>query len=376
MKKIFVKLLGNEKTQFITIPVFSILLSLIVGMVVIGLLGKYPLTAYTNLLQGSGLLPKPEYSAYQGMLTDFTSFLNMMTPMLFASLAVAVALKAGLFNIGVSGQMLAAGYVATVTVGYSAMSAPIAKPLVLLIGIAAGMAVGGLIGFLKYKFNINEVVSSIMINYIIQYLTSFFINTKYMDQISRQSKAVSSEARLTLMKVPMGNLKVDLPLCIILAVIIAIAVKFLLDRTRMGYEIKTVGANQNAARYAGVNVGKTLITSMMLSGAMAGLAGVTYYLGYLDSIQPKVLASTGFDAIAVALLGNSNPVGIIFSSFLITGVTKGSSYMSAASGIEMEIASVITGLILLFSACGAFIRYEVKKWKTELEEKGREEGRA
>lgn len=376
MKKIFVKLLGNEKTQFITIPVFSILLSLIVGMVVIGLLGKYPLTAYTNLLQGSGLLPKPEYSAYQGMLTDFTSFLNMMTPMLFASLAVAVALKAGLFNIGVSGQMLAAGYVATVTVGYSAMSAPIAKPLVLLIGIAAGMAVGGLIGFLKYKFNINEVVSSIMINYIIQYLTSFFINTKYMDQISRQSKAVSSEARLTLMKVPMGNLKVDLPLCIILAVIAAIVVKFLLDRTRMGYEIKTVGANRNAARYAGVNVGKTLITSMMLSGAMAGLAGVTYYLGYLDSIQPKVLASTGFDAIAVALLGNSNPVGIIFSSFLITGVTKGSSYMSAASGIEMEIASVITGLILLFSACGAFIRYEVKKWKTELEEKGREEGRA
>ena len=376
MKKIFVKLLGNEKTQFITIPVFSILLSLIVGMVVIGLLGKYPLTAYTNLLQGSGLLPKPEYSAYQGMLTDFTSFLNMMTPMLFASLAVAVALKAGLFNIGVSGQMLAAGYVATVTVGYSAMSAPIAKPLVLLIGIAAGMAVGGLIGFLKYKFNINEVVSSIMINYIIQYLTSFFINTKYMDQISRQSKAVSSEARLTLMKVPMGNLKVDLPLCIILAVIAAIVVKFLLDRTRMGYEIKTVGANQNAARFAGVNVGKTLITSMMLSGAMAGLAGVTYYLGYLDSIQPKVLASTGFDAIAVALLGNSNPVGIIFSSFLITGVTKGSSYMSAASGIEMEIASVITGLILLFSACGAFIRYEVKKWKTELEEKGREEGRA
>ena len=178
------------------------------------------------------------------------------------------------------------------------------------------------------------------------------------------------------MKVPMGNLKVDLPLCIILAVIAAIVVKFLLDRTRMGYEIKTVGANRNAARYAGVNVGKTLITSMMLSGAMAGLAGVTYYLGYLDSIQPKVLASTGFDAIAVALLGNSNPVGIIFSSFLITGVTKGSSYMSAASGIEMEIASVITGLILLFSACGAFIRYEVKKWKTELEEKGREEGRA
>lgn len=368
MKKICVKILGNEKTQFIAIPVFSILLSLIVGMIIIGALGKYPLTAYMNLLQGSGLLPKPAYSAYQGMLTDFTSFLNMLTPMMFAALSVAVAQKAGLFNIGVSGQMLAAGFIATVTVGYSELPAAVAKPLVLLIGIAVGMLVGALVGFLKYKFNINEVVSTIMINYIVQYLTSFFINTRYIDEISRQSKAVSRASRLTLMQVPIGNLKVDLPLCIILAVLIAILMKFLLDRTSLGFEIKAVGSNRNAARYAGISVGKTMVVSMMISGALAGLAGVTYYMGYLESIQPKVLASTGFDAIAVALLGNNNPIGVIFSSFLITGVTKGSSYMSAASGIETEIASVITGLILLFSACSAFIRYEVKKWKTELEE--------
>ena len=189
-----------------------------------------------------------------------------------------------------------------------------------------------------------------------------------MDEISRQSLAVSDESRLTLMKVPIGNLKVDIPLCIILAVLVAVVMKFLLDRTRLGFEIKAVGASRNAARYAGISVGKTMVLSMMISGALAGLAGVTYYLGYLQSIQPKVLASTGFDAIAVALLGNSNPVGIIFSSFLITGVTKGSSYMNSASGIETEIGSVITGLILLFSACGAFVRYEVKKWKAELEE--------
>ena len=365
MKKICVKILGNEKTQFIAIPVFSILLSLIVGMVIIAGLGKYPLTAYMNLLQGSGLMPKPNYSAYQGMLTDFTSFLNMLTPMMFAALSVAVAQKAGLFNIGVSGQMLAAGFVATVTVGYSELPAVAAKPLVLLIGIVVGMAVGALVGFLKYQFNINEVVSTIMINYIVQYLTSFFINTRYIDEISRQSKAVSRASRLTLMQVPIGNLKVDIPL---LAVLIAILMKFLLDRTSLGFEIKAVGSNRNAARYAGVSVGKTMVVSMMISGALAGLAGVTYYLGYLESIQPKVLTDTGFDAIAVALLGNNNPIAVIFSSFLITGVTKGSSYMSSASGIETEIASVITGLILLFSACSAFIRYEVKKWKTEMEE--------
>lgn len=371
MKKICVRILGNEKTQFIAIPIFSILLSLIVGMIIIAALGKYPLTAYMNLLQGSGLMPKPNYSAYQGMLSDFTSFLNMLTPMMFAALSVAVAQKAGLFNIGVSGQMLAAGFIATVTVGYSELPAVIAKPLVLLIGIVVGMLVGALVGFLKYKFNINEVVSTIMINYIVQYLTSFFINTRYIDEISRQSKAVSRASRLTLMQVPIANLKVDIPLCIILAVLIAILMKFLLDRTSLGFEIKAVGANRNAARYAGVSVGKTMIVSMMISGALAGLSGVTYYMGYLESIQPKVLTDTGFDAIAVALLGNNNPIGVIFSSFLITGVTKGSSYMSSASGIETEIASVITGLILLFSACSAFIRYEVKKWKTELEEERR-----
>ena len=368
MKKICVKLLGNDRTQFIAIPIFSILLSLIVGMIIIAGLGKYPLTAYMNLLQGSGLMPKPAYSAYQGMLTDFMSFLNMLTPMMFAALSVAVAQKAGLFNIGVSGQMLAAGFVATVTVGYSEMTAVIAKPLVILIGIVVGMLVGALVGFLKYRFNINEVVSTIMINYIVQYLTSFFINTRYIDEISRQSRAVSRASRLTLMQVTVGDLKVDIPLCIILAVIIAVLMKFLLDRTSLGFEIKAVGSNRNAARYAGIGVGKTMVVSMMISGALAGLAGVTYYMGYLESIQPKVLTDTGFDAIAVALLGNNNPIGVIFSSFLITGVTKGSSYMSAASGIETEIASVITGLILLFSACSAFIRYEVKKWKTELEE--------
>ena len=368
MKKICVKLLGNDRTQFIAIPIFSILLSLIVGMIIIAGLGKYPLTAYMNLLQGSGLMPKPAYSAYQGMLTDFMSFLNMLTPMMFAALSVAVAQKAGLFNIGVSGQMLAAGFVATVTVGYSEMTAVIAKPLVILIGIVVGMLVGALVGFLKYRFNINEVVSTIMINYIVQYLTSFFINTRYIDEISRQSRAVSRASRLTLMQVTVGDLKVGIPLCIILAVIIAVLMKFLLDRTSLGFEIKAVGSNRNAARYAGIGVGKTMVVSMMISGALAGLAGVTYYMGYLESIQPKVLTDTGFDAIAVALLGNNNPIGVIFSSFLITGVTKGSSYMSAASGIETEIASVITGLILLFSACSAFIRYEVKKWKTELEE--------
>lgn len=367
-KKGLLRILGDERRQSLTVPLFAILLSLIAGAVVILFLGKNPLEAYRNLLQGSGLLPKASYAGFKSMLTDFTSFMNAWTPMLFASLAVAVALRAGLFNIGVSGQMLTAGFITSITIGYSTLSAPVAKPLVLLVGILVGAMVGGLIGWLKFKFNINEVVSSIMINYIAQYIISFFINTYYVNPVSRQSTAVSKAARLTLMDTPIGNLKIDIPLGIVLAILVAFLIRFLLERTTFGYELKSTGTSRSAARYAGINVGKNMVMAMVISGALSGLAGVTYYLGYFGSIQPKVLTNTGFDAIAVALLANSNPVGIVFSSFLITIISKGSTYMSSASGLEAEIASVITGVILLFSACGAFIRYKVKNMKEAIED--------
>ncbi|MDQ0228353.1 ABC transporter permease [Metabacillus niabensis] len=355
--------ISHEKWQSISIPLYSILLSFIAAAIVILLIGKNPLQAFFNLLQGAGIMPKPSYAAYKSMFTDFLSLLNAMTPLVFASLAVAVAFKAGLFNIGVSGQMLFSGFLATIIVGYSGLDAMIAKPLVLIIGIAAGALMGGLVGWLKYKFNINEVVSTIMLNYITQYVVSFFIQMYYIDPVSRQSRYITEESRLTLVNVEMGNLKMDIPLGFILAIIVAILLKFVMDKTVLGYEIKTVGTNRNAAKYAGMNVGKNTVLAMVLSGGLAGLAGVTYYLGYFASIQPKVLSSIGFDSIAVSLLGNSNPIGVIFSSFLISVINQGNTYMSSMAGIRQEIASVIVGLILLFSACGAYLKYKVSRMK-------------
>jgi len=367
LSKIMVGLLGNEKWQHLTIPVFLIFLSLISASIIIIILGKNPIQAFYNLLQGAGILPKPSYAGYKSMLTDFLNLLNFMTPMIFASLAVAIALKGGLFNIGVSGQMLFAGYFATVIVGYSGLSWIMAKPLVLIIGILAGSVLGGIIGLLKYKFNINEVVSSIMFNYIVQYVLSFFIHSRYIDPVSRQSKYINEAARLTIVNVQVSNLKMDFPIGFVIAIILAIILKIFLDKSRIGFEIKAVGSNPKGAKYAGINVGKTMITTMVLSGAFAGLGGVTYYLGYYASIQPKVLPSMGFDAIAVALLGNTNPYGIIVSSFIVSIIDKGSTYMSSISGVRHEIASVITGLILLFSACGAFIQFKIRSNKDKLE---------
>ncbi|MDR4888211.1 ABC transporter permease [Fredinandcohnia sp. QZ13] len=355
--------ISNEKWQPISIPLVSILISFIAAAIVILLIGKNPLQAFYNLLQGAGIMPKPSYAGYKSMLTDFLSLLNAMTPLVFASLAVAVAFRAGLFNIGVSGQMLVSGFLATIIVGYSGLDAIIAKPLVLVIGIVAGGLMGGLVGWLKYRFNINEVVTTIMLNYIAQYVISFFIQMYYVDPISRQSKYISDEARLTLVNVDIANLKMDIPLGFLLAIIIAIFIKFFLDKTVVGFEIKAVGSNRNAAKYAGINVGRNTVLAMMISGGLAGLAGVTYYLGYFASIQPKVLSSIGFDSIAVSLLGNSHPIGIIFSSFLVSIIDQGSTYMSSQAGIRQEISSVIIGLILLFSACGAYMKYKVSRLK-------------
>lgn len=349
----------------VKIPLLAILVSLIVGGVIITVTGSNPFKAYYALLQGSGLAPKSSYANYKNIATDFFSYVNYFTPMIFAALAVAVALRAGLFNIGVSGQMLAAGFTATVVVGYSNLNAFLAKPLVLLVGIAVGGLAGAVIGALKYKFNINEVVSSIMFNYIFQYIISFFINTYFVDPVSRQSKEISAAARLTLTDTMIGNLKFDIPLGIIIALLAVVLIWFLFEKTRLGYELKAVGYSRSAAKYAGIKVGKCTVLSMTISGMLAGLAGVTYYLGYMASIQPKVLLSTGFDAIAVSLLGSNNPFGIIFSTMLISLINKGSTYMKSSAGVDAEIASVITGIILLFSACNAYFKWRLERRKKE-----------
>ncbi|MBQ6469034.1 MAG: ABC transporter permease [Lachnospiraceae bacterium] len=352
------RLLTNERWSALTVPVFCIVLTLIVSSILLLILGKNPFTAFYSFLAGNGFAMKASYGAGAGMLSDFFQFLNIMAPMLLAALAFIFAYRCGLFNIGIAGQMLLSGFVASITVGYMKnLSGVIAKPLVILIGIVVGGLLGSFVGFLKYRFNIHEVVSTIMINYIISYLTGFFINSKFVDPISRASKVISTQSRLTYTKVLIGGFYCNVPLGIVIAIIMAFVVNFIFEKTVFGFELRAVGSNRNAARYSGINVGRQIVFSMMLSGVLAGLAGVTYYLGYTNQILPKTLAGMGYDAIATALLGNSNPLGAILSSMLITLFQNGSNYMSSVLGVAKEIASVITGILLLFSACGGYFRY-------------------
>ena len=366
------RFIDGERSGALAIPALSILLTLIATSMLFLALGKNPAAAMAAFLRGSGFMMKGSYAGGQNMLTDFLSFLGIMTPMLLGALSVLVGLKTGMFNIGVAGQMLASGFLATILVGYTDLPPWAARPLVILTGIAAGALMGALVGFLKYRFNIHEVVSTIMFNNIISYVTGFYINSYFVDSITRSSRPVSAAARLTLTGFSWGSLRPTIPLGIVLALGSAVLVRFLLERTSLGFEIRAVGLNRDAARYAGMREGRSIVLGMICSGILAGLAGVCYYLGYYNTIVPKTLAAVGYDAIAVALLGNANPGGAVFASILVTIFQKGSIYMSSSVKVPGEIASVITGILLLFCACGSFVRYKTRVYLDRIRSAGNE----
>ena len=340
------------------VSVIAILLMMMTASILLLFMGKNPLRAFLNFLQGGGFAVKENYGGGGGQLADLLDFLNYLAPLILASLAFITAFKAGLFNIGISGQMLLAGFTATVLVGYNkALSPFIAKPLVLLIGLIVGGMTGILVGYLKYRFNIHEVVSTIMINYIISYLTGFFINNYYVDMMTRNSKVCTTEARLTLTNVMIGDLKCKIPLGLIIAILLALLVSFLFRKTVLGFEIKAVGQNRRCSEYSGIRVNRTILLSMGFSGAIAGLAGVAYYLGYTNTIIPKSLPGMGYDSISVALLGSGSPIGSIFAGAVVSVFQQGANYMSSSLGVAKEIASLITGILLLFASCGNYMKY-------------------
>ena len=344
------------------VSLLAILMTLAAASILLLAMGKNPLIAFRSFLQGCGMIPKENYGGGSGMLTDLLDFLNYLAPLILASLAFIAAFKAGLFNIGIAGQMLLSGFTATVLVGYNKdLSATIARPAVLLIGLLVGGMTGALIGWLKYRFNIHEVVSTIMLNYIISYLTGFFINNNYVDMMTRNSKVCSPDSRLTLTNIMIGDLKCKIPLGLIIAILIALLVSFLFRKTVLGFEIKAVGQNRRCSEYTGIRVNRTILLSMGLSGAIAGLAGVAYYLGYTNTIIPKTLPGMGYDSISVALLGSGAPIGSIFAAIVVSVFQQGANYMSSTVGVAKEIASLITGILLLFASCGNYMKYKAAR---------------
>jgi general nucleoside transport system permease protein len=333
-----------------TVPALSIFLALLVASVLIiasGLIGEdrrfnlfLPLVAYRSLLIGA-------FGSFKGM----ANMIVAAAPLMLTGLAVGVGLKAGLFNIGATGQVLMGGVTAAL-VGVRMADAPpvIAIPVAMLGGMVAGGLVGFIPGFLKAFTGAHEVVTTIMLNALVQLTVSGLVNDIFRAPgFSFARTSPVGNASLT----GVGN--TTLHIGVVFALICIPISYWLLSRTTIGFEIRAVGANPTAALFAGMNPRRMIILTMSLCGAFAGLAGSieVLRLGYYPAVFGT---SIGFDGITVALLGQANPVGILLSALLLGAMRAGAPLMQIQARVPVEIIDVIQGVILIFLAAEIIVR--------------------
>ncbi|WP_203332671.1 ABC transporter permease [Planococcus beigongshangi] len=335
--------MSNRVTN-ILVPLISVILGLIVGAIIMLVSGYNPISGYTALWNG-----------IFGDLYTIGETLRQITPYLLAGLAVAFAFRAGLFNIGVEGQLIV-GWFAAAYVGL-AVELPkiIHLPLAILAAAAAGALWGFVPGLLKAKFQVHEVIVTIMMNYIALHVTNALIKT-VSDGGDRTDKIFSSASLRSEFFQNLTEFS-RLHYGILLALIMVAVMWIILEKTTLGYELKAVGFNHNASKYAGMNVNKNIILAMVISGAFAGLAGAMEALGTFEYVSSKGgFTGIGFDGIAVALLGMNTPLGVIFGATLFGSLKYGALNMPNAAGIPLEIVEIVIAVIIFFVASGYIIR--------------------
>jgi general nucleoside transport system permease protein len=346
----------------LAVPVGSVIFAFIVGGVIVAATGGNPIQAYQDLICGGfGVLCTGNAnSAYQ-----ISETITFTTPLILTGLAVAISFRAGLFNIGAEGQLVM-GAIASTVVGVRFAPWPgwILLPMVLLAGALAGAVWGGIVGVLKAATGAHEVVTTIMLNYVALWLMRYLIVGGPLQAPHGQSASspVGQGAQLpplipasvTFAGFPGGVFRAHTGIFIALAAAYVFA--FLLRRMSLGYELRAVGQSQRAARYAGVSVRRTIIVTMLISGAFAGLAGAVQIAGVdHDLIDKYFVDTTGFDAIAVALLGLNAAVGTVLAAFLFGALHAGGSIMQSDAGISSHLVEILQALIL-FSLAANFLR--------------------
>jgi simple sugar transport system permease protein len=329
------------------LPFISIVLALVVGAVVI--LGSelllpdhvfdwtLPITAYLALIDGS--LGSPD-----NLIKTFVA----TVPLVLAGLSVALGFKAGLFNIGAQGQFLV-GALGAVTVGVAFAKEPplVAVPVATLAGVLAGAVWGFIPGLLKAVSGAHEVVTTIMLNYVAISLLAWAVSGPL--KVPGSPSPITHDVGNAAFAIVIGTTG---HLGIFIALAMVGAVRWLLYRTTLGFEIRTVGANPDAARYAGMRPRVLIVMTMSMCGLLAGLAGACIVLGVTHSMTSAFGTTVGFDAIAVALLARSNPIGIVFSGLLFGAMRAGAGLMQINAKIPPELIDVIQALILLFLVIG------------------------
>ena len=380
---------GLRLLQTLLLPALAVLTGFIIGAVVIALSNDAVIAAYRNFFHAPGAALMATWKAiataygallygsfgsipevYRGLqsyiatgdstlilkaIYPIAESLTAVTPYILAGLAVAVGFKCGLFNIGAEGQF-GIGALCSAFVGYSFHNLPwyIHLPLALLAGAAGGALWGAIPGYLKGLTGAHEVVNTIMMNYISFLLSNWLLNGPMKAPGFRPLTPVIDNSAMLPRFFP-DPLRFNWGF--ILALAIAALVYWFLFKTTVGFEIRAVGANPDGARYAGMNIVKNFVIAMTLSGALAGLAGATQVLGVDHWVGQGFSAGYGFDSIAIALLGQSQPVGVVLSAFLWGTMRSGATNMQLAAGVPIEIISIIQGLVIVFVAAPAIVRW-------------------
>jgi len=366
-----------------TVTILAILLALLVGAAIIvvsdeNVLATFPyfFSRPSDALSAIWYAVSGAYGAlFKGSIVDFETFgqalsgevpwhrafdpisetLTNAAPLIFTGLAVTLAFRAGMFNIGAEGQAVL-GAIAAGLVGFG-LHLPVVLHLVVAVvaGAAGGALYGFIPGWLKARTGAHEVITTIMLNYVVGKLLVWLVIQDGVRRPGRQdaiSKLVDDTALLP--QLAGDVLRVNLG--IVLAVVAAIAVAWLLQRSTLGFELRTVGLNPEAARTAGMSVGKTYVMAMMFSGALAGLGGTALLLGPAQSLTPAVIGGIGFDGITVALLGRGKPFGTVLAGLLFGALRAGAVRLQGEADIPVDMVSILQALIVIFIAAPALVK--------------------
>lgn len=347
----------SNRAVNLLVPIISIVLGLFVGAIIMALSGYNPIKGYIALWNG-----------IFGDVYAMGETVRQISPYLLAGLAVAFAFRTGLFNIGVEGQLMV-GWFAAAYVGM-AFELPkiIHLPLALLAAGVAGALWGLVPGILKATLRVHEVIVTIMMNYIALHVVNALIKTtsggSFKTPLIHETASLQSEFLTNLTDFS------RLHYGILVALAMVVVMWFILEKTKTGYELKSVGFNDHASEYAGMNVKKNIILSMFISGGFAGLAGAMEALGTYGNISSSSgFTGIGFDGIAVALLGANTPLGVIFGATLFGSLKYGANNMPNAADIPIEIVSIVIALIIFFVASGYIIRVFLDRMNKKKEAK-------
>ncbi|MET8832710.1 ABC transporter permease [Micromonospora sp. NPDC004540] len=360
----------------VTVTVLAVLLAMLVGAVLIivsdpevlatyGYITARPADAlnaswtvvseaYANLFKGA--IFDPDAVGFTAAMGPISETLTYTAPLVFTGLSVALAFRGGLFNIGAQGQATI-GVILAAVAGFALPLPPGVHLLVALIAGALGGALWGFVpGILKARTGAHEVINTIMLNYVAVYFLSWIIIQSGVQNPNRSdaiSKPVESSAQLP--RLLGADLRVHAG--ILLAVLATWFIAWLLNRSTIGFELRAVGENPDAARTAGISVTKTYVLVMVVSGLLAGLGGSNMVLGSTaNALTPLVIAQIGFDGILVALLGRVKPWGVLLAALLFGALQAGGNRMQSYSGISLELVTVLQALIVIFIAAPALVK--------------------